>query len=466
MENQTPKEDIVSRPNHLKLVQTGIEVCAGLNYENGALMVVFGDNKIIEASGDQETGKTSFMNAIMMLLGLGTPENAINSKTKSKSLFQDFIKDGVKYRVKATTSSFTLHTITDTKDGEVLGKLDSPMNRVQKLIGPVGVSPEFIKKKKSGEEQIEWIKKLSVTGDAKVEEDKLKKSYKESYDLRTPVNAEFDRCKQELTSTPFYVWDTVNYVMLPTDVLEKAEQEIAEAPPANTINETYNELDKKRQTFEHNNTKLEVIKETKKTLIREVEELELKLKAKREELNTCEERIVNGTKAISEINYVPTDYETAKKNQENAATIALKQKAVADAKATFLKFDEAEKSKTRINNMLSDIEGKLKELAKKYTPPIEGLEIITTNIDDTKKEGVYLNGMNIAWLSESRLWDFCLQIWKLQGVSVVFIENITSLGSHAIERINWFTENGGYCFLSTMQRDYKELKISFLKELK
>ena len=96
-----------------------------------------------------------------------------------------------------------------------------------------------------------------------------------------------------------------------------------------------------------------------------------------------------------------------------------------------------------------------------YTPAIEGLTIETGVGIDAKQPGVYVNGKNMAYLSESELWDFCLQVWKLTGTRIVFIENSTSLGSAAVERVNWFAENGGKVFMSTMNRNYKEMKVSF-----
>ena len=68
---------------------------------------------------------------------------------------------------------------------------------------------------------------------------------------------------------------------------------------------------------------------------------------------------------------------------------------------------EEEEQKT-LNAKLDQYEAELRELAQQFTPDIEGLEIeLGNSIDNKRQMGVYYKGTNIAFLSESELWDLC-----------------------------------------------------------
>jgi hypothetical protein len=80
---------------------------------------------------------------------------------------------------------------------------------------------------------------------------------------------------------------------------------------------------------------------------------------------------------------------------------------------------------------------------------------------DESKKGLFLNGINIAALSESERYALCIQIWQHYGTKVVFIENISSLGSHALEIIKLFIKNGGTVFGTQMNRGQQSISVSF-----
>ena len=101
----------------------------------------------------------------------------------------------------------------------------------------------------------------------------------------------------------------------------------------------------------------------------------------------------------------------------------------------------------------------LVEYIKSFTPDILGFEVKIAT-DENTEEGLFYTGKSIDQLCESELWEMCLLVWAAFDVRIVFAENLNSLGSNAIERLNWFVDNGGYVFATEMDRAEKNIKIS------
>jgi seryl-tRNA synthetase len=207
-------------------------------------------------------------------------------------------------------------------------------------------------------------------------------------------------------------------------------------------------------------------KEDIKKIEDEILRLQAKLETEKQNLSDTEESIEKGKVYVEERKDAEKEYQEIRKEVMDYGSIETLRKLLSESKQTLDNYNTYEEAKKECEAIMDTCEADLKNLTKQYTPPIEGLEVVVANIDSAKPEGVYYQGKNIAHLCESELWDLCLQVWKCTGIRVVFIENSSSLGSDAVQRINWFANNGGYVFITTMQRGYKELKVSFHKELK
>ncbi len=197
---------------------------------------------------------------------------------------------------------------------------------------------------------------------------------------------------------------------------------------------------------------------------RQIEQLTTKRDALRVDESKNTDSILAARAYIKERESAPEALKVATEQMNNAGKIAILRSDLHQFAQKKGEFTKTEKRQSDLNNLLVECESDIQQLAKDVTPDIEGLEVVVGSIDSEKAEGVYFNGVNMAALSESELWDLCLQIWKLTGTAVVYIENSSSLGTDAIHRVNWFAEKGGHVFISTMQRGYKELKVSFHKE--
>lgn len=475
-ENQEPQEEeIVSRPNHLKFLALEVDSYAGLNYEGKSLVVHFPDNEnIMELTGDQAAGKTSLLNGLKSLMGEPEPANAINSKSESKSASLTFEVDGETYKTRITSKTFTLTNLKEVGGKTISSSIQKPKDILSSLIGPIGVSPSFLGDKKSGEKQIEWIKTLAMSNpDLAAQEAKIKSDYDSAYAQRTEANRDFARLKAEMIASGYYIWEEENKVFHKSDKLSAEFDKIMKAPEnEEELQENFRRAATKNEELGRARTRLEQLEFTKQSSEKEIANIDNEISR----LNLLKMGIVSSIEVndksikdagiyIAERVNAPQEMEAARTQLQESGNIALLRKSISDATLKMKAFEQVEVLQETLNNRMTDAEFEIKELAKQYTPAIDGLEVeLGNSIDNKRPTGVYYKGVNMAFLSESEAWDLCLQVWRYTGVSVVFIENSSSLGTEAMDRINWFAKNGGNVFMSTMQRNYKELKVSFHKE--
>lgn len=473
----TEVADTASRPNHLKLVSLTVDTFAGLDYSDKSLVIVFpeGEN-IAEFSGDQGVGKTSLANALSTLMGGDEPKNAINADKLTKGAVLNFIDNGTAYESKLTKSAYTLKQITDVPGNKkATATVSSPKTVLSNIVGPLGVSPDFLKGKSKGEDQIAWIKSMvSQNTDLTTQEQEYKTTHDGAYKKRTQVNKDLQDLGSKITESTLYVWDNENKVFVQSENYKMAVQVESEAPKDRTeLDEKFKAAEKKNS--EYNNGKSRLLELSNKlsnhqSKIKSIEDeilnLQAQLATEKTKLAETEESITKGNEYVKERETAEQEYQSVRKEVMDYGEIEKIRNLISATDNNLAAYNESARVKQELNEIMDGCEKGLKELAQKYTPNIEGLEVVVANIDSARPEGVYYKGTNISHLCESELWDLCLQVWKHTGIRIVFIENSSSLGSEAIQRINWFAANGGYVFVTTMQRGYKELKVSFHKELK
>jgi hypothetical protein len=469
--------DVASRPNHLKLVSLDVTAFAGLDYTDKSLVIVFPEGKnITEFSGDQGMGKTSLANAISSLMGGDEPKNAVNSAKQTKAASLNFEANGNVYESRLTKSAYQLKMITDMPNGKkAVSDVKSPKTMLANIVGAIGVSPDFLKNKSKGSEQIEWIKSMAAQNtDISQKEEEYKTLFQKAYNNRTDINKSLKECQRTLNESGLYVWDAENKVYVESADYATHVKIEAEAPRDRiALDKKFAEAEKRHSQLLNGRDKVERLGDTAKKQkedIKKIEDeilrLQAKLETEKQNLSDTEESIEKGKVYVEERKDAEKEYQEIRKEVMDYGSIETLRKLLSESKQTLDNYNTYEEAKKECEAIMDTCEADLKNLTKQYTPPIEGLEVVVANIDSAKPEGVYYQGKNIAHLCESELWDLCLQVWKCTGIRVVFIENSSSLGSDAVQRINWFANNGGYVFITTMQRGYKELKVSFHKELK
>jgi hypothetical protein len=125
------------------------------------------------------------------------------------------------------------------------------------------------------------------------------------------------------------------------------------------------------------------------------------------------------------------------------------------------KMDAASDEKIRLNNLVDEYATLKKEYIKQFTPDIEDFEVCIKD-EGEEREGLYYKKRSLSMLAESELWELATQIWKAMGVKIIYVENVSSLGTGAVEKFNQFLKNdGAYIFGTKMNRGEDNLKISF-----
>lgn len=463
--------------NHLKFVRYAPEAFAGINSTNAQSMVIFfpDDKPITVFEGDQGLCKTSNMECLKRLLGDREIKNAVNTfdgDKKGELEIEDTDK-GCKYIIRFTKTSFSVHRVENDNGKDRKFKVEEPMDFLQQLIGNVSTSPMELKEKK-GKDQIEWIRKIvKPTAEQLALEADLKSKKQRAYDDRTEVNKVVKALGSDLNKSGYYSWDDENKVFYENPELEDARKVIAssimdEKELKEKLNEAQlnnNKLSRAKMALEDVATGIMKCDKEYEEVTLEIERLTARMVSIMDDRSALVKRQEEGTawveankdaeKVLEGINETWLNYNKLQAIQAHVETTTKQH-------ATFL---EREQESIKLTAQIDEYTNLQKELVRATTPDIPGLEIFLDGIDPKKEEGIYYNGRSMQELCESELWDLDLLFGAAANVKVKMIENITSLGSAAIERINWFVENGGRVFCTKMDRTQKDLKISFFDKL-
>ena len=473
---EQPKE-VFSTANHIQLLQWKPEAYAGIDPSRN-LVIYLNEGKIIGFEGDQGTGKTSLLECLITHLGgeevansqhVTIKEGKVEKARKSSLTFKDTRTPNITYEIKVGKSSVTIKKMEDVEGTIVSGTVDSPKNFLWNTFGPIGVSPMKLKEM-DGKKQIEWIRNLyKFTADQLKKEQVIKTKYKTKFDERTGVNRDVTRLYKEVGDTGYYTWDKDNSTWVPSPLKEADQKFVSE----NTDNEEeitkqFEKANQDMQQLTAAKTRLEQRNVEKKQIVDEIAELERKLAAKKEELTAKVQQIETATQYIEQLKNAPEELENIREKMQRVGDVKLKKQNLATSEAKVKEYDEKQEQQIQLNADLDELKIDRKNFIKQFTPDIEGLELVVHDgIDNTeKKEGMYFNGRTPAEMSESELWDIFMQILRSVKCYFICIENLSSLGTAAIERINWFVKEGhGQVFYTAMQRGQKEMKVTMHTEI-
>lgn len=413
----------------------------GKAYMKGKNITVF--------KGDQGAGKSSTMEGIMYMLGHNFPwdtDNLVNLTDDTINENALLTIDGVEHRIKVTKSKFSFERYLAD-----IGKwngLDEPRTTLQRLIGPIGISPMFLKEK-PGPKQIEWFRNTFGADETlEKKEEKMKADVKKLAQSYKDANRDFTKIKKALELNDLWRNAEENYKRFETQVTIDAAKS------------KFEETSKKMELYSKAQDKLDRIKESIELDDEELLGLEEKIrrvKLHREDLLQQKEK---GEQYIAENVMVSQDHQEAQKeymeinktlNEQEQWQSVLNMKKEMDEYETTLQHAESQKDKILL---------KLQELTKKYLPDIEGLEIRVAKGMDNDEEGIFYKNKTIAQLSESELWSLYLEICMKKEIRFVFIENVSSLGSDAMAVINTLANQGVKIFASKMDRKVDKLKFT------
>lgn len=456
-----------------------------LDSEAGIVMVFPPGFRYQQSEGDQGVGKSSWQGALLEATGNVLVPNAINSIDKTKSFrFKTWGQDGYQYLIRGTKSDYVIERLeTDPETGDpvlnakgkqIRSEMKSPKTFIRQITGPAGISPLWLKDMKPAD-QITWLRGLySLSQDFIKEETRINGEYTTSYNSRTKAGNELDRYKALTKSSEYYADQPAWEKYFTETSFEKLEQEFADIKTKyNEYSQNENLLKTAKETHLPAKEKaVEFVDDEIEDINKKIRQLQELLAAKHnekdermKEVNAYKERIEKTEKWLEDNKSVKEDYDNQNAKIIEATEFKAKKMQWEQMLENQKQMNHYEDEYQRLTGRIDALKEARAKLTELFSPKIAGFEVCIPNEED-KREGLYYKGLSLDQLSESELWEMATQLWDELNVQMVFVENISGLGSGAIEMFNKFIERGGYVFATVMNRAEKNLKITFSDKIK
>ena len=459
-----------STPRTWRLKELAIESFGGIEKSRDLVLVLPPDKHIIKATGDQGTGKSSFLAAVMSSVGFPLPENMVNLVDKTAKVKVLIEKEGKAYTATASRKGNSSPSYTlSVRDDEGTSKKDSPKEAMLKIVGNVALNPMDLKSM-SGEKQIDWIRSLTAFGPEQKElENEILSKRKKYYDERTDVGRRMNECKVSIISTGYYDYDKEQKDFKETPKYLESVAKCGDAPvDAVAMKIRYEEAMTHNKRYQKAVDLVADLNKEKSAQEQAIQELENKLILAKGKLADITNRIEEGNKYLDENKTTPESFAKIEKEFMDYGEVQELRRLTKMADDNVAKYGELSDRYVGLTQNIDESDAIHAKMVADYTPDIEGLEVVIENaIDNPRKEGLYFKGKPLAMLSESELWSLHVRLIDLNNTGIVVIENVSSLGTEAVKILNWFAnEKGGYVFLSQMERGQDTLKVEFYEEIK
>jgi len=417
----------------MRLKKLEVNSFAGINAAS-PVIIDFTESKLVVAEGDFGVGKTSLLNALRVACGSLSKDNAdfVNNDTGKIDIDFSFVgKDNCNYTVKVTKSTFKL-----IYDGVAQPE---PITKLKELLGVVGTSPMDIKFKPL-KEIVKWLSQYSSKNPEETEKqfEKLKEDIKKLREGRADANRSLKAIDEFLNNEPLYL----NWT--------KSEKDYAVKPDIKKISKSLDDAKVKSDNLMTYTNAVNGFEKRRKEIEDEVDKL-------MKEAADLDKRLVNGKAEIDKIWNANDEYAEIKKEYDNAAKKITNYTNWQNIKAKKKERDDWEDLSIKADSNEKKLLNYIKELQAEILPSIKGVEIIT----DEENEGLYLDGKNVAQLSETQWIALVIEIWRKFKVKVVVLDNIGVLGSKGIETLNKLAKDGCHILAAEMKRDTKELTINY-----
>jgi hypothetical protein len=454
--------------NELKLIRVDVKNFGRID-ESRPILVYLGDKdneNIILAEGDQQEGKSSWLEAIKGLAGSSLrlkEENYVNKTTKKIEADMEFEYAGRKFRCTWRKSYFK---VQEFKTDEVLDRsewvdLRSPSELLKKIIGYVAETPINLQTL-DGAKQVEKFKEVLGADKGLAEkESKLKKSIEELSNGRRDANSLYVGLKKKLEANPMYIdWEQTEAKFKggEKDIKEEKAKVDAAAAKVQQYNNAVTKLEQIKKDIETNENDITVIE-------KQIEELQIKLQLSKSGLEDKKKSLEVGNKFIEDNKGAQAEYDSVFNEYSEISDFNAQHSLWLNVIKDKKDMDEAQELVAQADSRKSELKADMRDLYSDYLPNIEGLEVVSVEgLDSDKPVGVYYNGLSISLLSESELWGLYMKIWDALNVKFVIIDNVSSLGSGAIGMVNTLAKHGCYVFAAQMKRG-DELSLTIKSEL-
>ncbi len=445
----------------------------GIDKNNG-LVIVFPEGlNYVQLEGNQGVGKTSLIECLKEAAGGLATSNTVNLSHDTEGLpvldkkygERFWGNDGCLYQLKVTKTTITLERIETDQDGnpildkrnrEISSIMKEPKTLLQKIIGPAGISPLSMKNM-SGPDQVKWLRSLYNLGtDAETFEYNLKKNYQQAFDARTLARRQHNTLLPVLNANTYHT----NY--------EKWQAYFQTTKPE-ALQQSVATVTKRKKDYDKGVDLIPQIAEGQAAAERDVTDLEEqmarlleRLNVKKELVQTYKQRMVAGKKYLDDNKDVPAEYEAISGIIKEITDYGTHKAHFEAAIASKKEVDHLEGEIQRLDGLVNELAKTKKEYIKQFSPDIPDFEVrIAEGIGD-RNEGIFYKGKPLVHLAESEMWEIATMLWRALNVKIIYVENVNSLGTGAIEKFNQFLETGGcYIFGTKMNRSEDNLKISF-----
>lgn len=437
----------------LHLIEFEANSFAGIDKEQ-PVIIHFKNKPVTLLRGDQGTNKSSTLNALMSVMGAVfnfETKNFVNKKDDTIDVKLKFNHKGTDYEVMQSGNRVTLKRFY--KESNKWIAEGSPKETLREIFGNLGVSPMFLKDL-PGKKQIEWFKEtFGATEDVSKKEKKLQADLEKIFAQRRDLNRAIKETDGALKSNVLYK----NY--------EKNQAKFAKHLSADKEKEKLETLRTKKENFDKVKNGFEHLKKDRVNHLTRIEQLQVQIDAETRALTAVEKRIADGEAYIKASNGIETEFSEANEAYLNISKTIAEQTQWKDVLKKEKELDEMEQTVVLATDQIVQLRVAILELTSTYLPKIKGLEIRTKgfSIDNgDEDEGIFYQDKSLAQLSESELWDLFLLIWEKMEVYFVFCENISSLGSQAVQTLNRLAkEKKAQIFASEVDRKKDTMEISF-----
>lgn len=435
--------------------------------EQGIVVFFPPEHRYVEASGDQGVGKSSFLSMVKEAAGHLALGRFINRKDDNKKYTEEFEStDGRLYRVVATKTQFDLYEVIrdengnnmkDSKGRDVISRVGTPKEMVQRMVGPAGKSPMEVATM-NPDKQVEWFRSVvKLTREQLETEADINRNINTTYDQRKRANARTNELTKVLGNNDYYKeyekWMN-HFSKENTERYKNVDQEIK------AVQNRHSEYQaNQRAAYDLAN-----LRNKKEVEIEEIQEeikrLNIKLSECQKEFSEIEEQRQQVDLYLVEHAGVVQEYEQSTLLVREASEF-FQQKAQFDNMVAQLnEYNKVSDDANRLTGKLDELRKLKKEFDVSVTPDVEGLEVVTPTEED-KRHGVFYKELPLEMLAESEQWEWYTQLAKCCGIRVMYIENISSLGSGSLQKFNEFIEEGGYVFATRMDVEQKNLRVTF-----
>lgn len=416
-----------------------------------------GDNKLqadfkegnkIALTGESEEGKSTGLECFKIILGAIASKQTVNDLVNKISgkldIEQTFIgNDKKKYLIRATKSQYYVRQEGSSED------IGEPKSFVESHLGKVAADPMKYKNQ-DVDKLIKWLAGFSDLGEEGFEKEynKQKDAIKKSEETRASGNKEAKARRVLLADA--------GYVNSDGELIEQkwiaAEKKYANKLDISELSKKLTTAGNKSDKYLLNQEKVSGQKKRKTQIDEQIAALQLELKQ-------VDENIALGEKWLSDNAEAKKEYDSVKKEYDNAATFASEYESFQTMLRHRKEMYEYEEIAQKADAMVQTAEKKKKEIMWQVIPDIRGAELILDGTPE-KPAGFYVEGFNSRQQSATQYLTAIVKILDKIGCRILILDDVATYGSEFRQLLEKLSGKGWYILYSLLKID-QELTIEY-----